>query len=277
MLAAVWLTPQMDRLFQEAASGRRRFLDRLVWALEPGHAREISAYDTAMAGRNRLLAQPGTDPAWLAAAEDGMARHAIAATAARATLVTRLNAAGPADGFPPARLTLIDPIADRLAAEPAPGRGRLAPRHPRAQSPARRGRRVGTDRRTPRRHGPGRRRHRPAGHAGQHRPEQKALLIATILAHATLITQARGTAPLLLLDEPAVHLDEAPPRRPLVRPAPQLDAQIMLTGTDATPFAPLTSPRHLLDHRQRHPSLKPSPAGGRGLGEGWISGAGLCL
>ena len=55
VMAAVWLTPQMDRLFQEGASGRRRFLDRLVWALEPGHAREVSAYETALASRNRLL------------------------------------------------------------------------------------------------------------------------------------------------------------------------------------------------------------------------------
>ena len=92
----VWLTPQMDRLFQEALSGRRRFLDRLVWALEPGHAREIAAHDTAMAQRNRLLAdgrpRDQHDAAWLAGLEDAMARHAVAATAARATLVARLNA-----------------------------------------------------------------------------------------------------------------------------------------------------------------------------------------
>ena len=56
-VAAVWLTPQMDRLFLEGASGRRRFLDRLVWALEPGHAREVAAHDAAMAQRNRLLAR----------------------------------------------------------------------------------------------------------------------------------------------------------------------------------------------------------------------------
>ncbi len=31
-LAAVWLTPQMDRLFLEGAAGRRRFLDRLASA-----------------------------------------------------------------------------------------------------------------------------------------------------------------------------------------------------------------------------------------------------
>jgi DNA replication and repair protein RecF len=63
-LAAVWLTPQMDRLFQEAASGRRRFLDRLVLALEPSHAREAAAHETAVAQRNRLLATGRTDPGW---------------------------------------------------------------------------------------------------------------------------------------------------------------------------------------------------------------------
>ena len=37
--------------------------------------------------------------------------------------------------------------------------------------------------------------------------EQKALLIAIVLAHARLLGE-RGTAPLLLLDEVAAHLDE---------------------------------------------------------------------
>ena len=92
-VAAVWLTPQMDRLFQEGASGRRRFLDRLVWALEPGHAREVAAHDTAMAQRNRLLAEGRPTASWLAGLEDAMARHAVAATAARMALVARLNAA----------------------------------------------------------------------------------------------------------------------------------------------------------------------------------------
>ena len=76
-IAAVWLTPQMDRLFQEGLSGRRRFLDRLVWALEPGHAREMAAHDAAMGSRNRLLAEGRARAAsWLAGLEDAMARHA---------------------------------------------------------------------------------------------------------------------------------------------------------------------------------------------------------
>ncbi len=236
-LAAVWLTPQMDRLFQEAASGRRRFLDRLVYALEPGHAREVAAHDTAMAGRNRLLAEGRADPAWLAGLEDSMARHAVAAAAARIAVVARLNAAPPEGGFPAASLALDCPIAARLAGEPA-----LAVEDwLRAELVAARGAdaaagsaRLGA--------------HRcdmllsdaatglPAGLAST--GQQKALLVGVVLAHAALLAEARGFAPLLLLDEPAVHLD--PDRRAgLFAALRRLPAQVFLTGTDKSVFAPL--------------------------------------
>ncbi len=121
IVAAVWLTPQMDRLFQEGLSGRRRFLDRLVWALEPGHAREMAAHDTAVGSRNRLLSEGRHDRAWLSGLEDSIARHAVAASAARLSLVTRLNAqiAAGAGAFPPGRIGLACPIAERLQVEPA--------------------------------------------------------------------------------------------------------------------------------------------------------------
>lgn len=240
VMAAVWLTPQMDRLFQEGASGRRRFLDRLVWALEPGHAREVSAYETAMASRNRLLSSGTGDTAWLAGVEDSMARHAVAVTAARAALVGRLNAVlagGAAGRFPVARLALQDTLADRLATEPA-----LAVED---------GLRAGL--------AEDRARDAAAGSAlqGAHRADmrlsdaasglaaglastgqQKALLIGVVLGHAALITDARGDAPLLLLDEPAVHLD--PGRRAALWDAlAGLSAQVLLTGTDPEPFSAL--------------------------------------
>jgi DNA replication and repair protein RecF len=258
-LAAVWLTPQMDRLFIEAASGRRRFLDRLVYALEPAHAREIAAHDTATASRNRLLAAGQADPAWLAGVEDAIARHAVAATATRAGLVARLNAAlagGAAAPFPPARLTLRGPIAERLGIEPALAvedwvRAALAA---------------------------GRARDAVAGSAalGAHRADvvladaetglaateastgqQKALLIGVILGHAALIAEARGAAPLLLLDEPAVHLD-AVRRSALFEALARLPAQALLTGTDAETFAPLAGLAEGL--RAGDGALLPDPA-----------------
>jgi len=242
-LAVVWLTPQMDTLFQESASGRRRFLDRLVWALEPAHAHEASAHDTAMAGRNRLLAggrssQGGADPAWLAGLEAGMARHAVALAAGRAAFIARLNAAPlPDDAFPRSRLILIDPIAERLASVPA----LAAEEWLRAQLAARRhadaaagGASLGAHRADLRIEDAATGLAAASASTGQ----QKAMLLGIVLAHAALIAQARGFAPILLLDEPLVHLD-AGRRHALFAALAALPAQALLTGTDPEVFAPL--------------------------------------
>lgn len=240
-VAVVWITPQMDRLFQEGASARRRFLDRLVLALEPHHAREVAAYETAMAHRNRLLAGArGRDPSWLAALEDAMARHGVAAAASRRALVARLNAAmaeGVAGAFPAARLDLRCPAAALLETMPA----LAAEEALRAEWAA------------------GRARDAAAGAtlAGPHRAdllfthaekslpaalcstgEQKALLVSSVLAHAALIGRARGFAPLLLLDELPAHLDAAR-RAALFAALAALPGQSFLTGTEAAPFEAL--------------------------------------
>ncbi len=242
-IAIIWLTPQMDTLFAESATGRRRFLDRLVWALEPGHAREVASHDAAMAERRRVLAaarQAGlaADPAWLAGLEEAIARHGVAVSAARAGFVARLNAAPTASAaFPRARLALEDRVADRLAAEPALAvetwlRGELAARRV-ADSAA------GTS--TLGAHRADMRLTDAASGLSAERASTgqcRAMLIGVILAHAALIAEARGMAPLLLLDEPAVHLDGAR-RLALWEELAGLEAQVFLTGTDAEVFEPL--------------------------------------
>jgi len=237
-ISTVWLTPQMDSLFQDSASGRRRFLDRLVWALEPAHAREAASFDTAMASRNKLLAGRGADAAWLAGLEDSMARHGVALAAARQGVVERLNAAPlPATAFPRAHLTLVDAIADQLAEQPALSvedwlRAQLAAN--RAADATAGGASIGA--------------HKadlaiaeaatglPAAQAST--GQQKALLIGIILAHAALIAETRGASPVLLLDEPLVHLD-AGRRAALVEAIAALPGPALLTGTDSDVFAPL--------------------------------------
>src|SRR3954452_11085377 len=91
-LSVLWLTPAMDRLFSGSAGDRRRFLDRLVLALEPSHAHHAARYEAAMRARNKLLAEESSDAAWLTALEDAMAEHGTALDEARTRTVAALDA-----------------------------------------------------------------------------------------------------------------------------------------------------------------------------------------
>ncbi|HQS15584.1 DNA replication/repair protein RecF [Reyranella sp.] len=249
-VAAVWLTPQLDRLFLDGASERRRFLDRLVTALHPEHAGDVAAYENAMRQRARLLAdgrQAGNrDPHWFTALEDTMARHGVALAAARADTVQRLDAAarlgvgpfpraslamaGEVDGWL-ATMAAID-VEDRLRRELAATRSRDADAGTTACGPHRSDLAV---------------RHLdldlPAaeGSTGQ----QKAVLVSIALAHARLVALARSRPPLLLLDEIAAHLD-AERRLALFDEVVALGVQSWMTGTDAELFAPLAGRAQIL-------------------------------
>lgn len=227
-LSIVWLTPAMDRLFVESASGRRRFLDRLVLALHPRHAHHASRYEAAMRSRNKLLAdERPADPAWLDALEAQMTEHGAEIAEARAALVDALGAtlAAQAEGpFARAGLALDGWMPDgNLAGALAAGRARDAAAGRTLEGPHR------TD--------------LAVTHLGKDQPaalcstgEQKALLLGIVLAHADLVAADVGRRPLLLLDEVAAHLD---PRRRAALFARLADGggQVWMTGTEASLFA----------------------------------------
>lgn len=233
-VSVLWLTPAMDRLFTDTAGERRRFLDRLVLALEPGHAVHSNRYEAAMRARNKLLADPGAaDRDWLTALEAQMAEHGAAIAAARARTVDALTqelAHEPDAPFARPRLALAGPNggapasgeADVLAG--AFGRGRAA------DSTA--GRTLA---------GP----HRDdliAHHAVHGQPaahcstgEQKAMLLSIVLAHSRCVAARRGDPPILLLDEVAAHLD--PLRRAaLYERLAARGGQLWLTATEMSLF-----------------------------------------
>lgn len=241
-IGAAWLTPEMDRLFIEGRSERRRFLDRLVFGFDSAHAARLGEYERGMRERARLLrdgrAGASADDAWLAALEDRMARAGVAVAAARVGFVARLDTAcafgiGP---FPAASLAVEGEVEGWLAEMPA----------------------VDAEERCRERLAASRRRDAEAGRAGfgvhlgdlacrhveKDTParicstgEQKALLIGIVLANARLQALERGLAPLLLFDEVAAHLD-AERRVALFEEICAAGAQAWLTGTDAQVFAP---------------------------------------
>jgi DNA replication and repair protein RecF len=234
-LAVVWLTPAMDRLFLESAGGRRRFLDRLVLALHPAHARHAARYEAAMRERNRLLGgDRPADPGWIDALEARMAEHGAAMAFARADTLDALELQiGAIETGPFAQPALAlerkGPVeADALAATLRSGRSRDAAAGRALAGPHRDDLIV-----TMRQKG------QPAGLCST--GEQKAMLIAIILAHADLVAERRGSRLILLLDEVAAHLDPAR-RAALYEQLADRSGQVWMTGTDAALFdaVPLT-------------------------------------
>ena len=243
-VAILWLTPAMDRLFADGPGGRRRFLDRLVLALDPAHAARVGAYEQALRERARLLraafsTNRPADSAWLAALEGVMAAQGVAVAAARREAVQRLDHAcaesrGP---FPRARLVLAGTVEDWLDQMPALA---AEAKFAEALAAARRGDAVAGGAAV----GP----HRcdlrvtlaqnETAAADASTGEQKALLISIMLAHAELQRALRGEPPLLLLDEVAAHLD-ANRRGALFEILAGLASQVWLSGTDEALFAPL--------------------------------------
>ena len=239
-LSVAWLTPEMDRLFSDTASARRRFLDRLIYGLDGGHAARLSDYERAMRERSRLLRDGGTpDDAWLAALERNMAQLGVAVAAARRGYVDRLNAAcavgvGP---FPAAGLSLHSDVGDRLETAPALDveencRIRLAECRRIDAEAGRATAGVHRDDLACRHLATG----SPAGRCST--GEQKALLISIVLANARLQALERGAAPLLLLDEVTAHLD-GPRREALFDEISALGSQAWMTGTEDELFEPL--------------------------------------
>jgi DNA replication and repair protein RecF len=224
-LSVLWLTPAMDRLFAGSAGDRRRFLDRLVLALEPGHAHHAARYEAAMRARNKLLAEPDSaDPAWLTALEAGMVEHGIALAQARARTVAALDERlqeTPDDDFARASIALEGWDGGDLIAQLRANRGRDAAAGRATAGPHRQELAVLH-----------RAKQMPAVRCST--GEQKALLLGLVLAHAELVTDRRGAPPILLLDEVAAHLD--PRRRAALFARLEGRGQVWMTATEAALF-----------------------------------------
>ena len=226
-LSVRWLTPAMDGLFTDSAGARRRFVDRLVLTTTPGHATIANRYEAALRDRNRLLAdEVAPDPRWLDALEAQLAEHGAVLAANRRQLIERLGAALLAQDDthfprpvlalepvgPEEREALAEALRNNRSMDRRAGRTLLGPhRAELAVTLASKG--------------------VPAAHSST--GEQKAMLIAIVLAHGSLATKDR--AGVLLLDEVAAHLD--PDRRAALFDRIEANGeQVWMTGTERLPF-----------------------------------------
>ena len=236
LVSVSWLTPRMDGIFIDSPGARRRFLDRLVIAFDAAHIGRTNRYEKLLRERAALLAEGRSDEAWFGAIESSLAEAAIAVTAARQALMVDLNAEA-ADGwfdFPGVRLALDGLVEDWLA------EGSALQAEDRYVSLARQRRQAGdqtlvgphvSDMSAVNSHTGA-----PAHLAST--GQQKALLVAVVLAHARLQARRLGRPPLLLLDDVVAHLDVAR-RGALFEAVGAVGAQAWFSGTDQNDFAGL--------------------------------------
>jgi len=232
----LWLTPAMDNLFTGPASDRRRFLDRLVLAIDPTHGKRVNDFERAMRSRNKLLEDRQSDPSWLDGLEIQLAETGVAIVFARAELVALLQGiiektrSSGDDIFPHAEIILEGTLETMIREGAASDledtyRATLCRERPRDRAA---GRTLDGPHRCNLavRHGP-----KNMEAAICSTGEQKALLTGLILAHAQLVGDVSGMAPILLLDEIAAHLD--PSRRAaLFDKIDEIGCQAWMTGTD---------------------------------------------
>jgi DNA replication and repair protein RecF len=236
-LRVVWLVPAMDTLFVGAPSERRRFIDRLALAVDAEHGSRVNALERSLRSRNRLLEDQRPDPHWLAAVEHETAELAVAVAGQRVETVRRLDAvlaSRKGSAFPPAEIALDGWMEQLIPEHPAieiEERYRAVLRDNRASDAAAGRTSDGphlTDLRVIYAH-------KGIAAADASTGEQKALLIGLVLAHARLIAEMTGFAPILLLDEVVAHLD--PGRRAALQgELSQLGAQVWMTGADPALF-----------------------------------------
>ncbi len=238
-VSMTWLTPQMDRLFLDGPSERRRFLDRLVYGVDPTHASRLSRYEKAARERNLLLRQDSYDAQWLDGLEDILTTEGIAITVMRREVIGHLLAVlkNQPSSFPQADLSLeggVERLLQTRSSLEAEEEMRRLLRDSRPHD-----RLIGRT------------------SLGAHRSdlvvtypdkdqaaalcstgEQKALLLSIVMASAHLLSVRTGAIPLLLLDEVVAHLDKGR-RTALFEAILKLNMQVWLTGTDMSLFEEL--------------------------------------
>ena len=249
----VWLIPAMARLFQESGSIRRKFIDRMVVTLDPGHSERLNRYEHYLRERSTLLREGRGDNTWLTTIEQKLAEDGIALTLARAHLVRQITESQPQDNASPFPRFFAQMRGDvetwcrELPAIEAEDRLRDHLKQSRP-SDAQTGGAA---------HGP----HRGdlhVDHLGKHMRaelcstgEQKMLLLAMTLAFTHILDRHRDRTTLLLLDDVAAHLDQDHRTYLFQELQNTIDRsallQLWMTGTNAADFGTLGQNTQLIE------------------------------
>ncbi|MEY3196896.1 MAG: hypothetical protein RLZZ59_264 [Pseudomonadota bacterium] len=232
--SAIWLTPQMDGLWSDAPSERRKFLDRLTLVITPSHASLVSKAEKLQRERMQILETNFSDNNWLSTVERELASLYFSITQNRRDTIDLLNKnLNSVDStFPKALLKLdskIEENSEKVIADI------LCQNRSLDRDSARTNFGSNKD-----------------DFLSYYMPEkipshlcstgqQKSLLISILMAHQIAIISRDSLSPILLLDEIFVHLDDIK-RDALAEFLLKSGAQCFVTSTEAQLEILLKSP-----------------------------------
>ncbi len=205
LINIIWITPQIEGVFQEGISQRRKLLDRLVYLFDNSHAQRVSKYEYYLKERMVLLKNNPSQTQWISIIEDHLSKIAIEIASCRNKVIKQLQQSlNQLDTpFPKVKLD-IDCLVEKLYLSQQPSS--------KLQELFYNSRRVDTN--------------LGRSHIGTHRSdfqviymeknrlaqhcstgEQKALLISLLIGQMIESSKHYNRLPILLLDELFVHLD----------------------------------------------------------------------
>lgn len=90
-IGIIWLTPQMDGLFIGQRTERRKFFDKLVHLIEPGHEENIKTYERLIMQRNKVLIDADNKRSWLDNLEKQISKLSVNIIISRDIAINQLN------------------------------------------------------------------------------------------------------------------------------------------------------------------------------------------
>ena len=235
-IKAVWITPQMDGIFLDSTSQRRKFFDRIIYNFNSSHASNLNNYESLVRERIKLLKTGQHNDIWLNSLERQISSYGVAIAANRNLVIKHLQSAidQAKTSFPKADIQVKGNFEQMLKQQTA------VEVEEEFKSKLKLMRVADTE--------------TGKTNIGTHKTdfyvvnndkniaasqcstgEQKALLISIILAQGRMIAKHNGIMPIMLLDEVVAHLDESR-RAELFDEIRQLSGQCFATATDIEIF-----------------------------------------
>lgn len=241
----IWLTPQMDGIFSGSSSDRRKFFDRIVYNFIPAHAALVTNYEYYLYERNKILSQYQLNENFLTIIEEKLAELSIKIASNRVKILQYIQQAIDDfdNDFPKALLAINGVIEDKIAKDHHIDIGFIKDKYLLTRSYDTISNRTSFG-------------VHKSDFTVTHREkkllakfcstgEQKALLVALIIAQINYSIKEKIATPILLLDEIFVHLDDNR-RKYLIDYFLAVPLQLWITATDLHGIESLTEKAQLI-------------------------------